>query len=116
MMRSAAQKIAWGGVLLLAGASIGTAFALQQNLGYSDTPILPGGKWHVHDGTRPQPKVIDPGTASTPEKAGRPPSDAIVLFDGTDLSKWQSSNGGPSGWKVENGAMEIAGKTGSLVT
>src|SRR5262245_32413979 len=117
-MKSVAQKIIGVGVLLLAGASIGvtfTAWAQEQNLGYQDTPLLPGGKWHVHDGTRPQPKIIDPGTASTPEKAGKPPSDAVILFDGTDLSKWQT-NGGPAKWKVENGYMEIARGAGSLET
>ena len=48
------------------------------NLGYDDTPLLPGGKWHVHDGNRPQPPVVTPGCCC------KPPSDAIVLFDGTN--------------------------------
>src|SRR5205814_10238312 len=87
-----------------------------RKLGYTDTPFLPGGKWRVHDGNRPQPKIIEPGTSSTPEAAGRPPSDAIVLFDGKDLSKWQGANGGPAGWKVENGYMEIAPRSGSIRT
>jgi len=30
-------------------------------LGYDDTPVLPGGKWQVHDYRRPQPQVITPG-------------------------------------------------------
>ena len=51
--------------------------------GFTDTPILPGLKWHVHDPDRPHPKVVTPG--ATPYA---PPSDAIVLFDGKDLSKW----------------------------
>lgn len=41
----------------------------------------------------PEPRVLDPGSA------GKAPSDAIVLFDGTDLSAW---NGGDA-WTVENG-------------
>jgi hypothetical protein len=117
-MKSVAQKLVWVGALLAAGAGVGATFtarAQQQNLGYQDTPLLPGGKWHVHDGTRPQPKIIDPGTASTQEKAGKPPADAVVLFDGTDLSKWQT-NGGPAKWKVENGYMEVAGRAGSIET
>ncbi len=40
-----------------------------------------------------EPKVVDPGTA------GAPPSDAIVLFDGKDLSKWNNAEK----WKVEDG-------------
>ena len=68
-------------------------------VGYDDTPFLPGGKWRVHDANRPQPAIIDPGTPSTQEAPGRPPSDAIVLFDGTDASQWQTRDGGPVGWK-----------------
>src|SRR6516225_9141673 len=57
----------------------------QPKVGFKDTPMLPGGKWHVHDGDRPAPSVITPGTSSTQETAGVPPSDAVVLFDGKDL-------------------------------
>jgi hypothetical protein len=73
-------------------------------------------EWEVHDKDRPQPKVIAPGTASTQEEAGEPPSDAIVLFGGDNLSQWESMKGGPAKWKVENGYMEIVKKTGSLRT
>jgi len=79
-------------------------------VGYTDTPMLPGGKWHVHDPDRPQPKVVTPGEFSTPTKPGKPPSDAIILFDGTDLSKWQTQSGQPSGWKVENCEMVVPQK------
>src|SRR6516164_2853546 len=51
--------------------------------GFTDTPILPGLTWHVHDPARPHPPVVTPG--ATP---GAPPSDAITLFDGKDLAKW----------------------------
>ena len=54
-------------------------------LGYDDTPILPYGKYRVHDSTRPQPRVITPAGPSTQEAPGTPPSDAVVLFDGKDL-------------------------------
>ena len=84
-------------------------------LGYQDTPIIPGTKWHVHDGERPQPKVITPGEPSTQAKAGTAPSDAIVLFDGKDVSKWRKGNGKDAEWKVENGYMEVT-KTGDIFT
>ena len=45
-------------------------------VGFKDTPMLPGGKWHVHDSDRPLPPVVDPGTSSTQDEPGRPPSDA----------------------------------------
>lgn len=86
-------------------------------LGYEDTPLLPGGKWRVHDGNRPQPKVIDPGTASTPQQPGRAPSDAVILFDGSDLAQWQSlRDGGAARWKIENGYAEVVPGTGDIRT
>ncbi len=75
--------------------------------GYKDTPMLPGGKWHVHDPDRPQPLVVTPGTFSTQANPGQPPSDAIVLFNGGDLSQWRDSSGKPAQWKVENGEMTV---------
>ena len=71
--------------------------------GFKDTPMQPDGKWHVHDPDRPQSPVVTPGNFSqmTP-----PPSDAIVLFDGKDLSQWRDKKTGePSPWKIEDGAM-----------
>ena len=72
--------------------------------------------WAVHDGNRPQPKIVTPGTFSSPEQPGKPPSDAIVLFDGTDLSKWESSNGSPAKWLVTNGVMQVAPGSGEIRT
>ena len=79
------------------------------NIGYDDTPILPDSGYHVHDGTRPQPPVVTPGAA------GAAPSDATVLFDGTDLSAWKGRDG-EAAWKVQNGYMEVAPKTGGIHT
>jgi hypothetical protein len=72
--------------------------------------------WAVHDPNRPSPKVVTPGTFSTPEQAGKPPSDAIVLFDGTDLSQWESGNGSPAKWLVKDGYMQVAPGTGEIRT
>ncbi len=104
-----ATRIAVGAGLLLTAA-----VALpQQPVGYEDTPKLPGLPWKVHDPQRPLPPVVAPG-ASFSEMAA-PPADAVVLFDGTDLSKWQKGNGEPAGWKVESGFMEVT-RTGSIRT
>jgi len=59
--------------------------------------------------SRPLPPIVTPGPT-----AADPPSDAIVLFNGDDLSNWQSTRGGPSKWKVENGYMEITRRSGGL--
>ncbi|MBM3810947.1 MAG: DUF1080 domain-containing protein [Acidimicrobiia bacterium] len=100
------------------------AFAQQQRqvdrksrtspLGYDDTPVLPGQKWKVHDIARPRPAMVTPGA-----KPGDPPSDAVVLFDGKDLSQWlEGGRGGAreARWKVENGYFECASGTGSVFT
>jgi hypothetical protein len=67
-------------------------------------------KYAVHDPNRPKPPVITP-----PEQFGRPSSDAVILFDGKNLSEWISDKGGDAKWKVENGFMEV-NKTGSIHT
>jgi hypothetical protein len=73
--------------------------------------------WHVHDRERPQPPVVTPPTASTPEQPGTPPSDAVVLFDGKDLSKWVDKTGkNPAPWKVENGYFETVKGSGQIST
>jgi hypothetical protein len=90
---------------------------VEKKLGHQDTPLIPGTKWHVHDGERPQPVVVTPGEPSTPEKVGTAPSDATVLFDGKDLSKWKmEKDGGEAAWKVENGYMEVVPKSGYMMT
>ena len=83
--------------------------------GYTDTLNIPGQEWGVHDKDRPEPPIITPPTASTQEKPGSAPSDAIVLFDGTDLSHWKSGGGGEAKWKVADGYMEVNG-TGSIIS
>jgi hypothetical protein len=91
----------------------------DHTLGYDDTPYLPGDKWRVHDVSRPRPDVITPGTESSQEKPGRPPSDAIVLFDGKDFSQWTTMvKGQPTEpkWKLQNGYMEVVDRSGSIST
>ncbi len=61
--------------------------------------------WKAHDMARPHPPVVTPGPRVLPVP---PPSDAVVLFDGTDLSQWERFVGGPSTWTVANDYMEVA--------
>jgi hypothetical protein len=74
------------------------------------------GRWLIHDVNRPAPAVISPGTASTETEAGKAPSDAVVLFDGTDVSKWTSGDGGPAKWIVRDGYMEAVKGSGPVKT
>lgn len=85
-----------------------------QGLGYKDTPLIPGTQWHVHDGDRPQPRVVAP--AATFSHLSPAPSDAVVLFDGKDLSKWELPDGAAPKWKVENDYMEVTPKGRSIRT
>ena len=75
--------------------------------------MLPGLPYlRTHDPARPHPPVVTPGVQ------GAPPSDAIVLFDGHDLSQWNKAHllkkrgtftttPEPPAWKVENGYVEV---------
>jgi hypothetical protein len=72
--------------------------------GFTNTPIIPGTIWHIHDPNRPQPPVVTPGVS--PTLGAPPPSDAELLFDGKDLSKWQRDNGQDVNWRMTNGYME----------
>lgn len=83
-------------------------------IGYKDTPLIPGTSWHVHDPDRPRPRVVT--SAPTFSHNAGAPSDAIVLFDGKDLSKWRNDKGADAAWKVENGYMEVAPKAGNIFT
>jgi Domain of Unknown Function (DUF1080) len=73
-------------------------------------------KWKIHDLNRPVPPVVDPGTPSTQDAPGHPPSDAVVLFDGKDLPQWADKDGKPARWKVESGYMEVLPGSGNIST
>jgi 3-keto-disaccharide hydrolase len=66
--------------------------ALVSSLSFADDEWLNGINWI-------EPPIVTPGDA------GSPPSDAIVLFDGTDLSAWE----GGDQWIVEDGYATAAG-------
>jgi hypothetical protein len=101
------------GMLLLTGPGALVAQTLVQAkdgsgvIGYKDTPKLPWCNYVVHDPDRPAPRRVAPGPAGAPVP---PPADAIVLFEGRDLSKWQTNI-----WKVVDGCIESVGG-GNLTT
>jgi hypothetical protein len=92
---------------------------VSHDLGFKDTPMLPGLPYHVHDSDRPHPPVVTPAA-----QCGGAPSDATVLFDGKDLSHWTGHHssitraGGAAQpeWKLENGFVEVVPNTGDIAT
>jgi hypothetical protein len=108
-----------------AGAARGNAAAAQAAqgavrdangaiIGFTALAEIPGTPWRIHDAARPHPHVVTPGAGP-----GAPPSDAIVLFDGKDLSKWASSRNGQlsdATWPVKDGYFETGAGSGSIVT
>jgi hypothetical protein len=123
MKRSNALLVAGAATALLSIAALMLAQTPpppgNHDLGFTDTPMLPGLPYHVHDPARPHPRMVTP--ASEP---GGPPSDAVVLFDGHDMSHWTShassithagSQGAPE-WKLADGYMESVPHTGDIAT
>lgn len=90
-------------MLLLLAAGMAAAASAQdkggEKPGFTDTPVLPDGKWRVHDANRPAPPVVAP--AATP---GGAPADAVVLFDGRSLDAWQPQG---AAWPVKDGAFTV---------
>ena len=70
----------------------------------------------MYDENQPQPPIVTPPLANTPEMEGKAPSDAIILFDGKDMSQWVDNRGNPARWKVENGYMEVVKDAGDIRT
>jgi len=58
-----------------------------------------------------EPAIVTPGRTSAD-----PPSDAIVLFDGKNLSHWRGKDGGAAPWIVRDGYVEVAPGTGDITT
>jgi hypothetical protein len=89
-------------ILLLLEA---TLLGQQSNLGYDDTPMQPNGRWHVHDGKRPQPPIVTPGPPNVnPVPA---PADATVLVGiNDDLSAWQMTDGSRATWAMKGGVLQ----------
>src|SRR2546423_3296158 len=59
----------------------------------------------------PIPRIVEPGKTND-----QPPADALVLFNGKDLSEWLSKDGSPAKWKVEGNTMTVAKGTGEIHT
>lgn len=85
-----------------------------EGVGVLRNPVtqVPAPSHPQHDRQRPQPLVLAPPAQTLPVP---PPSDAVVLFDGTSLANWRrKGTDAPAGWKVENGYMEVVPGTGDI--
>lgn len=97
------DKLIWitGAALLsTGGTSIADGYGEKPN-----NPALPGVPYVVHDGTRPQPRVVETGGALSV----KPPGDATVLFDGTNTDAWTGN------WTVREDGVLVA-KDGDIET
>jgi hypothetical protein len=71
------------------------------------------GAFPPHSRSRPAPPIVKAGAPALPVP---PPADAIVLFDGTSLSKWVGQDGSEPKWRVADGAFEVVARTGGIAT
>src|SRR5262249_25276475 len=106
MIRKAAARFTfdvWGRIVI-AMLFIATAYGVTMTQTTQEVGPFPPPKH--------EPPVVTPG-----KNPGDPPYDAVILFDGTNLSRWKSVNtGGDAGWKVKDGYMEVAVGSGAVAT
>ena len=105
-MKTLVNLLFWGIVASQGMAAERGIFGL-----YGDTPDAKHA-WAVHDFNRPYPKQVE-----TP--IGKPPSDAIVLFDGTQKSvdeNWCDDQGKPTKWRVKDGLFVCVPRSGMACT
>ena len=96
-------------LLFIIAAIALTLNASAQKKKYPETPEMTP---QMTEFWLPQPKVITPGDFNT----NSAPSDAIILFDGKDLSKWKSCDGGKAKWDVHDGVFTVKDGTGGIET
>lgn len=108
-------------ILFTAIVALGVSTDLSAQDRKKSKPMAPGGKWARGSMERPRPRVVEPPGFTTQDQAGQAPSDAVVFFDGTDLSQWRSQKQSEDGndaakWKIENGYMEAVKGSGGIQT
>ena len=85
------------------------ALALPSALNAQQAEFEPWQKAEITEVWQPVPAVVS-------AKPNLPPSDAIVLFDGKNLSEWQALKGGDAQWTVNNGTLTVKPGNGDIIS
>ncbi len=85
---------------------ISISYVQAQHTPAAPPPMVPA----MTEFWEPAVKVVAPGLSTSP------PSDAIILFNGSDISQWETKSGGPAKWKVSNGIMTAVKGAGNIST
>jgi hypothetical protein len=87
-----------------------TIFGIASSLGVSAMSQTPQ-ELQPFPSPKKEPPIVTPGKTDNDA-----PSDAIVLFDGKDLSRWRSVKGGEAKWAIKDGYVEVVPQTGDIAT
>ena len=90
-------------ILLLAWPSL-------TSLVHAEETQNPRGDSSPNEVWTPEPAIVLPG------RGAEPLSDAIILFDGSDLGKWRHEDGSAPDWHLEDGVVTVAGGSGTILT
>jgi len=82
-------------------------FFISNQISAQNKTIIPPKATEFYE---PAPPKISPG-----KSVNMPPSDALILFDGTDLSAWEN-NGSLATWTIEYGILTVKPGTGGITT
>ena len=97
-------------LLILAGLTVAISLNAQEKKYPGRAPMTPA----MTEYWQPQPPVVTPGKIG--KEVVPAPSDAIVLFDGKDLSQWENTKGNPAEWTVHDGVFTVKKGTGDIQT
>lgn len=96
--------------LILLGVALSFSMMAQEKKYPERAPMKP----EMSEYWLPQPPIVTPG--STCEEPASAPSDAIILFDGKNLSGWENMKGDPAEWTVSDGVFTVKRGTGGIRT
>lgn len=94
--------------ILLSTAIVLTSVSMAQTNARQDSLLKEAAKTEFWE---PVPKMVTPGKTNSDA-----PSDAIVLFNGKDVSQWEKENGGQPGWKLDGDVLTVVKGSGNIAT